>query len=87
MNSTVEVVFREVEERFEPIWAYPEYYDYDYSDALFDAFQLCNEIRTELGFPPYTRETFDDGVQYRNIFHPEWEVAVEEFANVVLGWW
>jgi len=63
---------------FKPIWREGD------RDA---AFLLCNQIRVKTGVPEYTKNKFDEGCQYRTIFHEKWKVAKDEFINLVFGWW
>lgn len=51
------------------------------------AFVLCNRIRRHIGVPEYPRSKFDEGCQYRTIFHEDYKEAKEEFLNLVFGWW
>jgi len=51
------------------------------------AFELCNRIRRHIGVPEYSRRKFEEGYQYRTIFHEDFKEAKEEFLNLVFGWW
>ena len=51
-------------------------------------FKLCNKIRTEqMGLEPYTEDKFDKGWQYRTVLNSDYKVALEEFVNLIMGWW
>lgn len=63
---------------YRPIWEAPD---------RTAAFELCNKIRRHIGVPAYPRAKFDEGFQYRNIFHEDYKEAKEEFVNLVFGWW
>ncbi len=67
-------------ERFFEIWEW----DDDYYYATFD---LVNEARKYLKLPVFDIKTFDEGWQYRTLRHTDKDIAWDEFANVVLGWW
>lgn len=51
------------------------------------AFALCNKIREATDCPAYTREKFDEGYRFRPIFCDNEEDALNEFVNLVFGWW
>lgn len=51
------------------------------------AFELCNRIRKHTKVPEYSRQKFDEGFQYRTIFHEDYKEAKDEFVNLVFGWW
>lgn len=76
--SVLEIINQRVEAEFKEIWGIN-----DYSGAL----ALCNKIRREINTQPYSSGKFDEGYQYRVIFHPDLEVAKDEFVNLVFGWW
>lgn len=63
---------------FKPIWE-----DADREAA----FELCNRIRQKIEVPEYSRQKFDEGWQYRNIFIEDYKAAKEEMLNLVFGWW
>lgn len=67
-----------IERSYRPIW--------EESDKT-EAFRLCNEIRVKVGVPEYSRHKFDEGFQYRTIFHADFKEAKNEFLNLVFGWW
>lgn len=64
--------------RFKPLWRAKDYNG---------AYILCNKIRRETEVPEYNPVKFNEGFQYRTIFHENWKVAKDEFINVVFGWW
>lgn len=64
--------------RFKPLWR-----DHNYNGA----FYLCNAIRREDDVPEYSLAKFEEGYQYRVIFHEDWKEAKSEFINLVFGWW
>jgi hypothetical protein len=51
------------------------------------AFELCNRIRKHNKVPEYSKSKFDEGWQYRTIFHENYKAAKDEFVNLVFGWW
>jgi len=63
---------------FKPIWE-----DADREAA----FELCNRIRQRIDVPEYSRQKFDEGYQYRNIFDIDYKAAKEEMLNLAFGWW
>lgn len=74
-----------------PVW---NAYRHDYinsREALDKGFEICNQIKKELdprNEDQMSREKFDEGIQYRYILcDPPGKLAVEEFANLVFGWW
>lgn len=50
-------------------------------------FEICNTIRVEMDLPPFTLEKFEDGWQYRTVFHENYRTARHEMFNLVIGWW
>ncbi len=66
-----------------PIWDNTEHY----GEAKRQAFELCNRIRKHIGVPEYSWHKFDEGFQYRTIFHDDFNEAKDEFLNLVFGWW
>jgi hypothetical protein len=67
-----------VTRHFRPIW--------DASDRI-AARELCNRIRESIGLPAYSDRKFDEGWQWRTIFHPDYSAAKDEFVNLIFGWW
>jgi hypothetical protein len=70
--------------RFKPIWRLA---DDEYAEARERAFRLCNQIRRGMEVPEYNKKKFDEGWQYRTIFHDNYVQARIEFINLVFGWW
>jgi len=78
---------------FKPVWDAYVGDKITYAEARQRAFEVCNRIRRDwrnggLGvLPDYSEAKFDEGWQYRVILHEDWDVARDEFANLVFGWW
>lgn len=61
-------------------------YDNEHCDYM-RIFQMVNDVRKLSGFRPMSRELFDEGYQYFNIFADKYEHALEEFRRLCAGDW
>lgn len=84
MNKRLKMIERLTSTRFKPVWRLAES---RYAEARAQAREVCNSIRRDMGVPAYSESKFDEGWQFRNIFHTEWLAAKDEFVNLVFGWW
>jgi len=50
-------------------------------------FQMVADIRTLSGLEPTTRRSFDEGIQYRNIFAENYNYALSELKALCWGDW
>ena len=78
MADILERINNLVNRHYRPVWD---------SSNRSEAFRLCNYIRAKTGVPEYRESKFDEGFQYRIIFHEDYKVAKDEFVNLVFGWW
>lgn len=56
----------------------------DYKDYLF---AIINPIRKAMGDDIFSYEKFDEAWQYRNMAHENWEIALNEIKNTIVGFW
>ena len=70
---------------FKNLWENPDATMYDY-------YPLYKQIRFCSGLSKGESETsekqlFNKGWQYRNVLHDDYNNAVIEFCNLIIGWW
>jgi len=63
------------------IWEKRDDIDYDC------VFQMVKDIRILSGLEPTIRETFEEGMRYRNIFTEDYKDALSELKSLCYGDW
>lgn len=48
---------------------------------------IVNQVRVAMGYEPFSEEKFDEAWQYRVMAHENWDVALSEIRNVIVGFW
>jgi hypothetical protein len=50
-------------------------------------YHFLNDVRKLAGYPEMTREFFNEGIEYRDIFSPNYKYALEEMWLLCWGDW
>jgi len=73
--------------RFKTVWKQHMSDELDYSQFKHRVFKMVNDVRELIGSDKYDYDKFDNGWQWRNVGHENYDVAYDEMVNLIFGWW